>query len=247
MVVEGGQMSRGESTLVDGRRAAVEQFRLGVLLEERGDPASAELAYRQADALNHAGAALNLGILHEARGDLRAAKASYRRAHKRGDENGAFNLGALLEDRGDLAGAKRAYKLADSAGHAPAAGRLAAILAAGGDVDGARAARRRAQERLARARRSAEPRAGATGAPRWAARRRAVLARTTSAAVGVGKLVARSLPNTAPTSPTLPAAALTHVSSPVTPTHSTPPPPHPSGGGSGSAVASGGGPPSSGS
>jgi hypothetical protein len=196
-------MARGVNTLVDGTRAAVEQFRLGVLLEERGDPASAELAYREADALGHAGAALNLGVLCEARGDLRAAKACYKRAHKRGDENGAFNLGAVLEERRDLAGAKRAYKLAHSAGHAPAADRLAAILAAGGDLDGAQAALRRAQERgeLVGAGRSAETPA-ANRAARWAPRRRALLLLTTSAAVVGGALVAGLLPNSARTSAT---------------------------------------------
>ena len=180
-------MSRGMSTLVDGTRAAVERFSLGVLLEERGDLASAELAYRQADALGHAGAALNLGVLHEARGDLPAAQTCYRRAHKRGDENGAFNLGAVLEERGDLAGAKRAYRLADAAGHASAAGRLAAVLATTGDADGAQVARRRAQER-----------SDVVGSPvppsshvrqrraRWAAQRPAVLVLATSAAVVVG-------------------------------------------------------------
>src|SRR5665213_1941306 len=87
-------------TSVDGARASIERFSLGVLLEERGDVASAELAYGEADALGHAGAALNLGVLLEARGDLPAAKRCYKRAHERGDPNGAFNLGALLEERG---------------------------------------------------------------------------------------------------------------------------------------------------
>ncbi|HYZ80185.1 MAG TPA: hypothetical protein VE571_02895 [Solirubrobacteraceae bacterium] len=118
MVGKDGQTSRGENTLINGTVAAVERFRLGVLLEERGDRATAERAYREADALGHAGAALNLGVLHEARGNLGAAKACYRRAHRRGDENGAFNLAALLEEHGDMAGAKRAYTRAEAAGHA---------------------------------------------------------------------------------------------------------------------------------
>src|ERR1700745_2938378 len=99
-VRKGGRMSRGVNTLVDDTRAAVERFSLGVLLEERGDLESAELAYRDADALGHAGAALNLGVLLEARGALHLAEICYARALERGEPCGALNLGGVLEDRG---------------------------------------------------------------------------------------------------------------------------------------------------
>jgi Flp pilus assembly protein TadD len=82
---------------------------LGLLLEERGDVAAAELAYRYADQRGDPVAASNLGVLLERRGDMAGAEAAYRRSDARGNANGAFNLAGLLLGRGDVDGAMAAY------------------------------------------------------------------------------------------------------------------------------------------
>lgn len=97
-------MARGANTTVEGStRAAEDRFNLGLRLEEGGDLTTAERAYRQADALGHAAAAVNLGILIEQRGDLEDAESCYERAGERGDANGTFNYGGLLLLAGLLA------------------------------------------------------------------------------------------------------------------------------------------------
>ncbi len=163
---------------------------LGVLLEERGDPASAELAYRQADALGHAGAALNLGVLHEARGELERRRRATGAPRSGATRTAPSTWGRCWRSAVTWPAPSARTGSRIRPGHAPAAGRLAAVLAAGGDVDGARAARRRAQERgdVAGAKPSPEARPAANGAARWPARRRAVLVLATSAAVVVGTL-----------------------------------------------------------
>jgi TPR repeat protein len=100
-----------------------------MLLERRGDPASAEAAYRQADAQEDAAGTYNLAALLQRRGDAAGAEAAYRRA----DAIGAFSLGTLLERRGEIAGAVAAYRRASEQGHGGAAGRLEALLQNGGE------------------------------------------------------------------------------------------------------------------
>ena len=120
---------------------------LGLRLEERGDVAAAELAYRYADQRGDPVAASNLGVLLERRGDMAGAEAAYRRSDARGDANGAFNLAGLLLARGDVDGAMAAFSRADQLGDAGAAANLALLLLEQGDVAEAKAAYRRADER----------------------------------------------------------------------------------------------------
>ena len=120
---------------------------LGLRLEERGDVAAAELAYRYADQRGDPVAASSLGVLLERRGDMAGAEAAYRRSDARGNANGAFNLAGLLLGRGDVDGAIAAYSRADQLGDAGAAANLALLLLQQGDVAEAKAAYRRADER----------------------------------------------------------------------------------------------------
>ena len=120
---------------------------LGVRLEERGDVAAAELAYRYADQRGDPVAASNLGVLLERRGDMAGAEGAYRRSAARGNADGAFNLAGLLLGRGDVDGAMAAYSRADQLGDAGAAANLALLLLEQGDVAEAKAAYRRADER----------------------------------------------------------------------------------------------------
>lgn len=106
-------------------RAAVERFKLGLVLEAHGDAASAEAAYRQAAGGRHAGAALNLGVLLEARGQLAEAEGWYRQAQQHGEPNAAFNVAALIEQRFD--GARQQSRHRST--RAPAVSLMAAALA----------------------------------------------------------------------------------------------------------------------
>ena len=58
---------------------------LGILLEDRGDVAGAEAAYRRADARGDPTGASHLGALLEVHGDVPGAVAAYHRADERGD------------------------------------------------------------------------------------------------------------------------------------------------------------------
>jgi peptidoglycan hydrolase-like protein with peptidoglycan-binding domain/tetratricopeptide (TPR) repeat protein len=115
---------------------------LGLRLEERGDVAAAELAYRDADQRGDPVAASDLGVLLERRGDMAGAEAAYRRSDARGNANGAFNLAGLL-----LAEAKAAYRRADERGDGAAASNLGVLLERDGDLPAAEAAYRRADSR----------------------------------------------------------------------------------------------------
>ena len=79
-------------------------------LSEHGDPVGAATAYRRADELGHAGAAVNLGVLSEEQGDVAAAEQWYRRADQVGDPNGSFNLAVLLWEQGRADEAKLAFE-----------------------------------------------------------------------------------------------------------------------------------------
>lgn len=107
---------------------ATAAFNLGVVLEERGDLAGAEAAFRRADERGHGAAASNLGLLLEERGASAQAEAAYRRAVGRGDATAAFNLGGVLEERGELAGAEAAYRRADERGSGEVANLARAAL-----------------------------------------------------------------------------------------------------------------------
>lgn len=100
---------------------AIHSFRAALAFEQRDDLAAAEKAYRTADRMGHARAAVKLGLLLQDRGDLPATEEAFRRADGRGDATGAFHLAWLLQERGDPAGAEEAYRRAKLRGH-PAAG-----------------------------------------------------------------------------------------------------------------------------
>jgi peptidoglycan hydrolase-like protein with peptidoglycan-binding domain len=140
--------ANGTSSDINGDLSDIDRaFSLGVRLDEQGDLAGAEAAYRRADRRGHAAAASNLGVLLEGHGDAIGAEAAYRRADERGEANGTFNLGVLLEEQGDLAGAEAAYRRADQRGHAAATSNLGVLLEGQDDAIGAEAAYRRADER----------------------------------------------------------------------------------------------------
>ena len=63
-----------------------------MLLEQQGQRAAAEWAYRRADDGGHAAAACNLGVLLREQDDRAAPEAAYRRADARDDADGAFRL-----------------------------------------------------------------------------------------------------------------------------------------------------------
>ena len=133
--------------MADERYDPADDVRLGQRLEERGDLAEAEAAYRRADQRDDAEAAFNLGALLYERGALPEAGEAYRRADQRGHGPAAANLGVMLEERGDLAEAEAAYRRADQRDVAEAAFNLGALLYERGALDQAAQAYRRAAER----------------------------------------------------------------------------------------------------
>jgi Flp pilus assembly protein TadD len=67
-----------------------------VLLEQRGDLAGAEAAYRRADQRGDATGAFNLGGLLADQGNVDEAEAAYRRAYERGHPELADQARAAL-------------------------------------------------------------------------------------------------------------------------------------------------------
>lgn len=137
----------GDSRPEVARRARV---LLGRVLEDRGEMAAAEAAYREADELGDADAANDVGLIMAERGDLAGAEAAYRRADERGCAPAGYNLGLLLEERGDRAGAVEALERADARDHAEAALILGHWALEAGDLDRAEACWYRADRRGAR-------------------------------------------------------------------------------------------------
>ena len=135
------------STVANEKYDPADDVRLGQRLEERGDLAEAEAAYRRADQRDDAEAAFNLGALLYERGALDEAANAYQRADQRGHGPAAANLGVMLEERGDLAEAEAAYRRADQRDVAEAAFNLGALLYERGALDEAAKAYRRAAER----------------------------------------------------------------------------------------------------
>jgi hypothetical protein len=115
--------------------SANDAFDMGMQFEQRDDLPAAEEAYRAADQLGHAAAAVNLGVLLEERDDLDGAEQAFRRADERGDATGAFHLAWMLQEGGDLSGAEQAYRRAEMRGHPAAHSNLRMLL--GDDADGA--------------------------------------------------------------------------------------------------------------
>jgi hypothetical protein len=79
------------------RGAALGAYNFGILLEQCGDVAGAEAAYRRADEHGLAAGAYNVGVLLEERGDVEGAVAAYRRALASGDPDPAARAGEALE------------------------------------------------------------------------------------------------------------------------------------------------------
>jgi tetratricopeptide (TPR) repeat protein len=118
-----------------------------VLLEDCGDEAGAEAAYKRADEAGFAGGAYGLGQMLYAKGDIVGSIEANRRADQLGDADGAYNLGVLLQQSNDLRGAEEAFMRADDRGHGGAASAVGRILEKRGDTAGAEAAYRRAEDR----------------------------------------------------------------------------------------------------
>lgn len=80
-----------------GRRGDADAlFNLGLLAFERGDRATAEDAWRRADARGHPLAAANLGYVLISQGDRPGAIAAYERAKERGDRPGTRYLDLVI-------------------------------------------------------------------------------------------------------------------------------------------------------
>jgi hypothetical protein len=118
-------MSNGST---DAPVNANDAFDMAIQFEQRDDLPAAEAAYRAADQLGHAAAALSLGVLLEERDDLAGAEQAFRRADARGDATGAFHLAWMLQEGGDLTGAEEAYRRAELRGHPAAHANLRMML-----------------------------------------------------------------------------------------------------------------------
>ncbi|GLY85939.1 tetratricopeptide repeat protein [Actinoallomurus iriomotensis] len=117
--------------------SALEHLHRGTSLEEQGDLAGAEAAYRKADALGSGEGASNLGVLLFERGAVEEAEEVLRRSDERGHPMGTFRLGFLLDSAGDAEGAEQAYRRAVERGSFLAAGNLAYLLRQRGDIEAA--------------------------------------------------------------------------------------------------------------
>jgi len=137
--VEGVEAELREAAATDPEKA----FELGWLLDQRGDTARAENAYRQADSRGSAEGAIKLGALLDERGAHEEALAAYRRAADRHSARGAYFLGVALE-RTDMTAARDAHALADKLGYGGGSCRLGTLLAEAGEEDEAEAALLRA-------------------------------------------------------------------------------------------------------
>jgi tetratricopeptide (TPR) repeat protein len=111
-----------------------------------GDSAGELEAYRQADELGDAEAAIFLGNALRRGGDVARARAAFKRAEDRGHREAAMSLGNLLADIGDKAGAKAAYLRSIESGSTIAALNLGLMLADDGERDEALPYLRRAAD-----------------------------------------------------------------------------------------------------
>jgi tetratricopeptide (TPR) repeat protein len=100
-----------------------------------GDAEGELEAYRRADALGDAEAAIFLGNALRRRGDVNRARDAFSRAEARGHREAAMSLGNLLADIGDKEGAKAAYLRSIEAGSTIAALNLGLMLAGDGEAD----------------------------------------------------------------------------------------------------------------
>jgi tetratricopeptide (TPR) repeat protein len=92
-------------------------------------------AYREADELGDAEAAICLGLALRRRGDVEPARDAFNRAEARGHREAAMSLGNLLSDFGDKEGAEAAYLRSIDLGSTMACLNLGLMLAEAGDLD----------------------------------------------------------------------------------------------------------------
>jgi tetratricopeptide (TPR) repeat protein len=152
------RLQRTGRLAADADEDAEAAFHRGVMLDERGDLAGAEAAYRIAAGSTSSGvapvAALNLGLLLVDRGDNPGAEAAFRVAinsgHRKMAPMAARNLGLILEKQGRDSAAIAAYQTALEFGHSESAAKaafsLGVLLDKHGDAIGAEAAYRTAVE-----------------------------------------------------------------------------------------------------
>jgi len=93
-----------------------ELLRWGRSCTDSGDLNGALDAYRQADGLGHAEAAVMLGETYRKLGRPQLAEAAYARAESRGHIEAPLCLGNMLSDLGNVEGAEAAYKRAVAGG-----------------------------------------------------------------------------------------------------------------------------------
>jgi tetratricopeptide (TPR) repeat protein len=103
-------------------------------------------AYRRADELGDAEAAVLFGNAQRGRGDVSAAKDAYERGESRGHREAAMSLGNLLSDLGDKGGAKAAYLRSIERGSTVALLNLGLMLAQDGETEEALLYLRRAAD-----------------------------------------------------------------------------------------------------
>lgn len=103
-------------------------------------------AYRKADELGDAEAAVLLGNALRQRGQTDPAQAAYERAEARGHREAAMSLGNLLSDLGDKSGAKAAYLRSIELGSTIASLNLGLMLAQDGQTKEALVHLRRAAD-----------------------------------------------------------------------------------------------------
>ena len=111
-----------------------------------GDSEGELAAYRRADELGDAEAAIFLGNALRRRGDLDGARDAFKRAEDRGHREATMSLGNMLSDIGDKKGAKAAYLRSIEAGSTIAALNLGLMLASDGEPDEALVYLRRAAD-----------------------------------------------------------------------------------------------------
>ena len=115
-----------------------ELLRSGRSRADSGDLNGALDAYRQADGLGDAEAAIMLGETYRKLGHKQLAEAAYARAESRGHIEAPFCLGNMLSDLGDVEGAETAYRRAVAGGSQLAVFNLGLLLAKSGRVDEAK-------------------------------------------------------------------------------------------------------------
>ncbi|HMM95098.1 FtsK/SpoIIIE domain-containing protein [Phycicoccus sp.] len=106
--------------------------------EASGDQGGATAAYRQADELGSADAAVLLGQVLHRTGYDQLAREAFARGEARGHREAAMCLGNLLNDSGDASAAREAYERAIAAGSTMAVLNLGLMLAQNGETEAAK-------------------------------------------------------------------------------------------------------------